>query len=50
MSTIVLFARLLGIEMSSYWDGFWTGMAVAFVGSQLYFLYYDIINGKIKRR
>lgn len=36
--------------MSSYWDGFWTGIAVAFLMSQLYFLYTDIINGKIKRR
>jgi len=36
--------------MSSYWDGFWTGMAVAFVGSQLYFLVCDISSGRIKRR
>jgi len=36
--------------MSSYWDGFWTGVAVTFVMSQLYFLCCDISCGKIKRR
>lgn len=36
--------------MYDYWDGFWTGMAVAFLLSQLYFLYIDILNGKIKKR
>lgn len=32
------------IEMSDYWDGFWTGIAIAFFGSQLYFLYFDVLG------
>lgn len=36
--------------MSDYWDGFWTGVAVTFVMSQLHFLICDISSGKIKRR
>ena len=35
--------------MSDYWDGFWAGIAVSFLLSQLYFLFCDISGGKIKR-
>ncbi len=37
--------------MSSYWDGFWTGIAIAFFGSQLYFLYFEVLDyGSRKRK
>lgn len=36
--------------MSEYWNGFWTGIAIAFFGSQLYFLYYDVLDYRNKKK
>jgi len=36
--------------MSNYWDGFWTGIVISFFGSQLYFLYYEVLDYGSERR